>query len=912
MKFILTKDDALAAFEGRGGGKAMNMARMSQKGVPVPPWFCLAAEAFDLFVDQNRLDARLRPELELERLDEFANEVEALFLKYPLPPEVESEIARQLSNMDLAGCFVAIRSSGIDEDSAGHSFAGQFSSFLCQRGAAAISESIRRCWASGFSQRAIAYRVERGLRVSGIRVGVVIQLMIEPAVAGVAFSRDPIHPLDRERLVVDAVFGLGEGLVSGELDADHFEVNRKTLNIEHSVIADKELAVRRAEGGGVLREPVDTSLREQASLTEEQVREVAGMVLKLEEELGGPQDAEWAIDQRGVLYLVQTRPITTLPVEAFFDGSINGQEPTLWDNSNIIESYSGVTSPLTFSFANAAYRQVYIQFCQVMGVPRATIECHETMYRNMLGLIRGHIYYNLINWYRLIQMLPMAGSSGSFMETMMGVKQELKPELVSLFEFIQHPPKYSVPRKAWVGAMTAWRFIRIDAIVGAFHRRFNRIYEASRRMDFRSMSLPALAEHYQLLDDQVLRQWHAPIINDYLCMIFFGLLKTLTEQWVARGDEGTSLQNDLLCGQGGLESTEPTKLLMRIAQWVDGQDDELKGWLDSTSAEQVWQRLSADGRWPELKSRIDEYLDQYGFRCINELKLEEKDLHEDPSFIINAIASYVRAKSFDIGALEVREAEIRDTSERVVDQHLSGVRKLVYYWVLKHARNAVRNRENLRFARTKIFGIARHIFRAMGHQLARLNVIEAEQDIFLLTVEEILGFIEGRPTTVNLAGLIALRKKEFDEYRRSPPPPDRLMTYGAAGVSIAWPQMLDAADLLRSEEAASGDPNVLVGTPCCPGVVEGVVRVAETSKDAEGVDQEILVTARTDPGWVPLYPSCSGLLIERGSLLSHSAVVARELGLPTIVGISGGLMKKLKTGQRVRMDAGRGEVRILP
>ncbi len=395
-------------------------------------------------------------------------------------------------------------------------------------------------------------------------------------------------------------------------------------------------------------------------------------------------------------------------------------------------------------------------------------------------------------------------------------------------------------------------------------------------------------------------------------MIFFGLLKKLTEEWVAVGDDSASLQNDLLCGQGGLESTEPTKLLMRIARWADGQNEELKRWLDSTPGEDAWQQMSVEGRWPEFKRQLDEYLDEYGFRCINELKLEEKDLHEDPSFIINAIASYVRSKSFDIGALEAREAEIRDNSARIVDQHLQGARKLIYYWVLKHARNAVRNRENLRFARTKIFGIARHIFRAMGHQLSRLNVIERERDIFLLTVEEILGFIEGRPTTLDLAGLIGLRKKEFAEYRRVAPPPDRLMTYGAAGASLAWPQVLADADLLRSEDAASTDPNVLVGTPCCPGVVEGTVRVAETSKDAEGMDQEILVTARTDPGWVPLYPSCSGLLIERGSLLSHSAVVARELGLPTIVGISGGLMKRLKTGQRVRMDAGRGEVTILP
>ncbi len=321
--------------------------------------------------------------------------------------------------------------------------------------------------------------------------------------------------------------------------------------------------------------------------------------------------------------------------------------------------------------------------------------------------------------------------------------------------------------------------------------------------------------------------------------------------------------------------------------------------------------MTDEGRWPELKARIDDYLDQFGFRCVNELKLEEKDLHEDPSFIINAIASYVRSRTYDIGALEERERTIRADAEAKVDERLRGLKRVAFNWILRHARAAVMRRENLRFARTKMFGIARHLFRAMGRQLTRLGVIDEERDIFYLTVEEIIGFIEGRPTTVKLGGLIALRKREFAEYRQSAPPPDRFLTYGAAGASIALPQVLMDADLLRSEGMETEEPDVFYGTPCCPGVVEGTVRVAESSADAEGIDQEILVTARTDPGWVPLYPSCSALLIERGSLLSHSAVVARELGLPTIVGIPGGLMKRLSTGQRVRIDAGRGEVRIL-
>jgi pyruvate,water dikinase len=884
------------------------MARLSQKGFPVPDWFCVSAKAFAAFVEQNRLEID-PPAGAGADFSAFAAEIERTFLAARFPKDVKVEVLKQLAHADLEDCFVAVRSSGLDEDSPDHSFAGQFSSFLFQKGKGAILESIVRCWASGFSERALSYRVERGLSLKNIGVGVVIQRMIDAECSGVAFSRNPIRPLDRESLIVDSVWGLGEGLVSGALDADHFEVNRKNLRFE-STIVPKEQAFRQAPDGGVV--PVDVPKEEQEvpSLTEERVAEVARLAIGLEEQMGSPQDCEWAY-RGGTLYCLQTRPITTLPREEFYSKDIKGNEAILWDNSNIIESYSGVTSPLTFSFASYAYNQVYIQFCETMGVPEDMISAHESMFRNMLGLIRGRIYYNLINWYRLVLLLPGASTNKAFMETMMGVKQGLKPEFASLFDFMKNPPRYSLRKRIAALFVTIYRFIKMDTIIETFQSHFEGIYSESRRMNFRGTSLPKLSAHYQYLAEEVLRNWKAPIINDYLCMIFFGLLKKLTAKWVAAGDEGASLQNDLLCGEGDLKSTEPTKMLMRMAAKIDTGDGPFREWFTSTRSEEVWDALLTEGKSPEILADIREFLDRFGFRCVNELKLEEPDLHDDPSFIINAVAGYVRTKSYSIETMEEREAAIRSKAEELARGKLGLVKRRLYFWVLKQARRAVKNRENLRFDRTKIFGVCRHLFRAMGAHFQELGLLDDERDIFYLTVQEILAFVEGRPITTNLRSIVEERRREFDQYRKTPPPPDRFMTYGAAGASFEYPEVLSDADLLRSEALASTDPNVLVGTPCCPGVVEGEVRVAHTLKDAEGLNGEILVTSRTDPGWVPLYPSCSGLVIERGSLLSHSAVVARELGLPTIVGVSGGLMEKLKSGQRVRVDAGKGELRIL-
>ena len=887
------------------GGKAAQLGRLSKLAFDIPVWFCLTDDALQEFLDHNNLSPAPR---DGEDLATFEREIERRFVEAEMPPALHEQIVAAIEKEPFADHAVAIRSSGLDEDSKEHSFAGQYATFLYQRGTDAVIESVKRCWASAWSARVVSYRTLRGVGNNGVRMGVVVQVMADADRAGVAFSRNPIDPLDRDHLVISAVLGLGEGLVSGELDADHFEVDRRTLDLTSQVLADKSEALRRDDAGGTRRVPVSESERKISSLTDGQRTEVAELCLRCEEHMGSAQDIEWAFEG-DKLFLLQSRPITNLPPDALFDPAVAGAEPTLWDNSNIVESYSGVTSPLTFSFASSAYREVYIQFCEVMGVPQEEVDSREAMFRNMLGLIRGRVYYNLINWYRLLMMFPTVASNKTFMETMMGVKDGLRPELAGLFEFMKHPPRYPLHSRVKVGAMTVYRFARIDTIIRDFQSHFNSVYEPARKTPLAPMGLVALAAHYQNLEDKILRNWQAPIINDYYTMVFFGLLKQLTGTWLGEDPDTSTLHNDLLCGEGDLESTEPTKMLMRIAQKIDTGPDRTRQWFLDTSARELWADMKG-GKEPGILTDFQTFLDRYGFRCVNELKLEEPDLHDDPSFAVQAVASYIRMKAYSVDKMEERERGIRRQAELQVRKRLAGPKRWAYFWVVRLARKGVRNRENLRFARTKIFGIVRHIFREMGDRFVQLGVLRDPHDVFYLTVDEIFGFVEGRPSTLAFLELVEARKREFESYRRSGALPDRFLTYGAVGASLPYAQLLNATDLLRSLRE-SDDPSILTGIPCCPGVVEGTVRVVYDMKDAEGIDGDILVTERTDPGWVPLYPSCSALLIERGSLLSHSAVVARELGLPAVVGISGGLMRKLKTGDRVRVDGGAGEVKIL-
>ncbi len=528
---ILKPTDPLHLFKQFGGGKAHHLAELTQMGFNVPPWICVASTSFS-------------------------------------SGDFKKSLEQALQEAGLLDTPVAVRSSGIGEDSSDCSFAGIHSSYLFQKGIDEILESIEQCRASCFSERAIEYRKQQGLSLAKIQTGIVIQKMIHSEISGVVFSRDPIA-IDRGgRAAVNSVWGIGEGLVSGEIEGDLFYIDRKSLQIE-STIADKEHLFVQAPSRGLKKIETDKIKRNLASLTDSEAGEVAKLAIRLEDHYGRPQDLEWAYE-KGILYCLQTRPVTTLPPSSYYESG----SPSLWDNSNIVESYSGVTTPLTFSFANFCYEQVYRQFCEVIAVPPKTIQLYDPVFRNMLGLIRGRIYYNLVNWYRLAILLPGAGSNKGFMETMMGVKQALTPELSASIGFPEKPPKSSLFSQAKLYTASLWRFLTIRRIVDRFGTHFNAVYSQARKSNFREMSISNLIALYRNLSEQILKRWQAPIINDCLCMIFFGILKKLTEKWIGSSDP--SLQNDLLSGEGGLESAKPTLRLMEIAAKIDAADSTFK------------------------------------------------------------------------------------------------------------------------------------------------------------------------------------------------------------------------------------------------------------------------------------------------------------------------------------------------
>jgi phosphohistidine swiveling domain-containing protein len=888
---LITRETAPAYARRHAGGKGLNLYLLSRAGFSVPRWVVIGDEHFVRYRELAGLDSQLADRLGAGD----AAGARALIETTPLPGPVEEEI--RTAWCTLGAHLIAVRSSALGEDAAGRSFAGQLSSFLYVRSEEEALEAVKGVWASGYSDRAVSYRKQTGLGSHAVEVAVILQEMVNARKSGVMFTCDPVSGRG-DRITINSVYGLGEGLVSGQLDADTAIVDKDSLEVVSLDVADKRTQlVRAASGRGVEEVAVPEALQREACLGDAEQKKIARIGLEVERFFRFPQDIEWAIDESGPV-LLQARPVTT--EVRTHEGYLH-----IWDNSNIVESYGGITLPLTFTFARFVYRSVYVQFCEVLNVPAAKIVDMDRYLSNMLGSFYGRVYYNILNWYKLTSILPGFRYNRVFMETMMGTPHRLADEIADRIKPPGFQEKLSSKIQRFLSGLKFLYFhFVIQRVIDSFLKYFHTVYEEVRRVDFERLSSDEIIEHWHGLATRLLHHWKAPIINDYLTMVHFGLFKKLTASWLGHVD--ASLQNDLLCGEGNMESAEPTRELIRMAAEA-GETPGLRDFLVLTPAQDLIEALR-QSEYTGFMERVERYIDKFGFRCMNEMKLEQQDLHQDPTFLFVCLKNYLRSGTADLDAYENREREIRRAAEKVVARELSGYRKRVYRWSLKNARKAVRNRENTRFCRTRIYGVVRAMFYSIGRDFTLRRIIDEPRDIFYITLDELFGSMRGHLVTHDLRALVALRKKEYAAYEQIEPAP-RFYTRGPT----YWMNDHFSGDSEAPGVAAAaegGDAHHMHGMGCCPGIVEGVVKVIRSPDDDMELNGEILCTIRTDPGWIPLYPSASGLLVERGGLLSHSAIVAREMGLPTVVGLKG-LTKRVRSGMRVRLDGQTGEVELL-
>lgn len=842
------------------GGKAKNLIELEKIGAKVPEWIAIPER---ILLDQlNNFSAT----------EEISEKLKSL----EIPAEIIAELDAKFGNNKSSKSY-AVRSSATDEDGLHHSFAGQYETFL-NVPFEELPAKIKALWQTVVSERVLTYRRENNLDLK-FGLAVIVQEMIDADVAGVAFGVNPVNG-DEDAKVISSTYGLGEGLVSGDLDADTFILKNGSVETQ---LAEKKKMVSFATNGGVVKTEVPSEKYLAPSLTDNQLKEIAGLLDRLRTALGTAQDIEFAIKD-DILYLLQTRPVTAV-------GNKPEGEYILWDNSNIIESYPGITTPLTFSFIIKMYEQVYRQFVGLMGVKEREVDVHKEVFANTLGLVRGRVYYNLLSWYKMLAMVPGYSINAEFMENMMGVKERF--ELKEDFRMNKG--------LAW------WRIISMVFKMIGLQRRLpkervrflnhlNKTMNEYKAIPFDSLSSKEIIQHYLRFERTLLLEWKAPLINDFFAMIWFGMLQKQTKKYC---HDNPNIHNDLLCGSSDIISVEPVHKSLDMVKYIVSLP-ELKDFIQNNSADEVWEGLKS-GRFPELMQKVQAYLDQFGDRCVGELKLETISYHQHPALYLKQIKAYV-----DQGITERKrdtniEEELRVNAENHMNELLKG-KGLKRWWfnkVLRNARDLVSNRENLRYERTRGFGMVRVMFNALGQKWYEEGNLENPRDIFFLKLEEIKSCGE---SSFNLEWKerIKERKAEFDAYEKQDPPMERFFTYG----NNFSDEYIYSKEKL---EAIEGD---LTGIGCCPGIVEGKVMVVRDPNEIDSLNGAILVTSSTDPGWITLFPTASAIIVERGSLLSHSAIVSREMGIPCIVSVKG-LLRTLNTGDLVRMNGSTGIIQIL-
>lgn len=844
------------------GGKAASLQALAQcghVGINIPAWFALSPEAYteSLPFATRRALKSARTAQAITRITDNTHPSNA----------VMEAVMTAYDALAPNGEPVAVRSSAIDEDGARHSFAGQLESFLFVE-REALADCIAKVWRSAFAPHVLDYRAQHGLSLIPRVPAVLIQKMINADTAGVAFSADPLSGR-RSVTVINAVNGTAHDLVSGAVDGDSYRVDHHK--------------------GQTIGYPTS---HHASALSEGDIINIAQLAQACTKYFGCPQDIEWTIDESGIS-LVQSRAITTLDALADPEDHMR-----LWDNSNIVESYGGITSPLTYAFARGAYEAVYREFARILGMPSAYIQREQQLFRNMLGYINGRVYYNLINWYRLLAMLPGFSINHKFMEQMMGVREGLPDDLIKKLE------------SASLGARIKDSLLFARTIAGLLTNYFSLTKKTARfykRLDdtlsdgdaLNNMRIDALGAHYRELETRLLHHWDAPLINDLFAMIFYGLLHVLSERWC-----GAPLHNDLLCAQGGLVSAEPARRIRDMAQ-LAATDDKLTDAIDRIAkSSQSPDVTTAFAEWPKFQTQLGDYLHTFGERCLEELKLESDTTSDDPRLLLATIAGLAQHRASHGAPEATVELQLRAQAESKVRRALRWrpLRRFIFSRVLRAARRLVRERENLRFERTRVFGRVRRIVLAIGKGLVSANHIDNARDVFYLEINELLGVIEGTTTTTRLRDLINVRKRNQQDYEAARAPDERFQTFGAVHVGNRF--------VGAQSQAATVSGDSLQGIGSSPGVVEGIARVITDPRNASLAPGEILVAPRTDPGWVMLFAGAAGVLVERGSLLSHSAIVTRELGIPSIVALPG-LVDWLNTGDHIRFDGATGVVERL-
>lgn len=881
MAYTYWFSDTRATDLSKVGGKGANLSRLAAGGFPVPPGFCVTADAYRYLIDVTGLNSVIEGVVEQIDFDSpvdvsaRAAEIRDLIEQQPIPTDIASEIlecyfnlGRLMNCRHLEAAPVAVRSSATAEDLPDASFAGQQDTYLNVRGGYSLLEHVRRCWASLWTDRALTYRHRQGFDHHKVYVAVVVQAMVNPRISGILFTANPLNNRESET-VINASWGLGEAIVSGIVTPDTFIVDNQTGLIIDQQIASKDRRIVYSAYAGAVEEEVPEQMQRQHSLTPAQVAHLTALSSRVAKYYGKPQDIEWAHADEN-WYILQARPITTLDKADRItdaDGRFSRAMFVEIFPDGLSPSFLSVVSPLLADMLRQAFRELGFRKLppgepvrEFLNQPYLSVDYIEAVLADLNPQVRRHLvarFTNIFGEERADQPLNWTQLSLA----------------LRLFSFMR-------------------RFRRdIPGQIAAYHKEIERIS---------AISLPETAD-YELLANvrQICFTGAGPLLNnDFLLIAAISVCRTVLTKLLkpAYGDKSTEIVDNLLSGVSGNVVMKTNNLIWDLAQ-AARKNPFVQQVIRDTTPDRALDELKRQPEAAEFLGQMDEVLRICGHRE-HRFDICYPTWAEDPAPVLAFVRSYLGAELSD--APEQREEKLiaRRTAltAEVYDalgQSFSGRVLLLplFKYLLGQAQWLVSERDTMHFEWTRLFPPVRRMQLEVGRRWQQNGLIDHASDIFFLTLseqEQIARFPKPCHT------LVKQRKGEYEVNLAGP-----------------WPELIvdgcDAGEKPQPRRAPfMRDENAIAGIGGSPGSVTGRARIILGPNDFPKLQQgEILVAPMTNPTWTPLFAIAGGIATEVGGVLSHGAIVAREYGIPAVMSAEG-ITRVLADGDTVTIDGDRG------
>ena len=899
------------------GGKGASLATLSRSGFPVPDGFMISTAAYRDFVEANNMQRLILSRLvdlspnEPAALHDASSDIRAWFSENNLGPELTASV--QKAYISLGGGPVAVRSSATAEDLPEMSFAGQQETFLNIVGGPMLYEAILNCWSSLWTARAIGYRSRNGIPHNEVALSVLVQIMVQSEASGVLFTANPLTG-KRSETVIDATFGLGEALVSGLVEPDHYVVDTSSGEIIHKTLGSKALTIRGKAGGGVITE--DANAAERQAIPDDVIADLTELGQRVSALYQSPQDIEWAWGQ-GQLHLLQSRPITSLfPIP---------EVPA--DQFHVFASFAviqGLLAPFT-PLGQDVMKMVFAGGARIFGFDlteesqRVLFSAGERLWVDITPALRNSFGRKILS----------------------GVLPAVAPGVAQTIDLLLDDPRLA-PGRGGIRFSTFRRLAgfflpsmkRVIRLWRAPERERERITrqmdEAVRQANTRSAVIgdtgEVLSNRLEILYDArvifpefVIPQGIPPIIAGMIP--FFGIMRSFSAQAAEALGKPAFAQAYLEIARGLPHNvtTEMDLALWQVAQAILADSDSLILFQETSASD-----LAAGYLKSNLPSAAQEsvasFLERYGARGIGEIDIGLPRWGEDPTHIMRVLQSYLQITDPD-KAPDVVFARAAKSAEQAAAHLESTVRQMhggfiksrLLHWAISRYRALAGMREAPKFFAIRMMNIIRQGLLQSGQELFEANLLEQPDDLFFLTVRELgeltdaMGMSADRPTpALKTSNLPALAQKF--QIRIA----ERRVKYQREQLRKQIPRILlsDGTTYYEGVRAPEGQEGAIIGDPVSPGEVEGTARVIFDPQSSQLAPGEILVCPGTDPAWTPLFLTASGLVMEVGGMMTHGSVVAREFGIPAVVGVHQAT-ERIKTGQRLRVNGSTGEITLI-